>query len=145
MSEIKREHETRDTEKRETPWAPAPMLPSPDPKDGFEFLWVRSTSSGKFDNLNVSKKLKEGWVPCKAEDHPEIAGYTDYETKFKGEIEMGGMLLCERSTATCDQARGYQKKLAEDQMTAVDNHYMKDARPAAHAPLLKSERSSRFG
>jgi len=51
-------------------------------------LWVVA------DPSNISSKLREGYEPCKAEDYPELMMHASTEGRFKGNIEVGGLLLC---------------------------------------------------
>jgi hypothetical protein len=47
---------------------------------------------GTADPSNTSAKLREGWEPVKAEDHPELMHMSDPNSRFKGNIEIGGLL-----------------------------------------------------
>ena len=47
-------------------------LPSPTPEPGYAYRWIRTSTQGQVDATNVSSKLREGWEPVKAVDHPEI-------------------------------------------------------------------------
>jgi hypothetical protein len=89
-----RELEGRESTQRKQAWEPAQLLPAPIPQPGWAFRWVRTSIMGTFDPTNVSAKFREGWEPCKAEDHPEIQSQSDQNTRFKGNIEIGGLLLC---------------------------------------------------
>ena len=76
----------RDLEKRErTPrkkaWERPEVLPNPTPEPGYTYHWVRISTQGQPDPTNVSSKLREGWEPVLATDHPEI---------FLTGIEMNG-------------------------------------------------------
>src|SRR5208337_2506468 len=87
---IQRELETRAAEERIPTWAPPQLLPSPRPVDGWEFRWVRVSLMGQPDPTNASANFREGWVPCKAEDHPEILHSVDPNStsRFKDNIEI---------------------------------------------------------
>ena len=68
-----RDAESREIETRASDsWLPASVLPKPDPKPGWEFRYIRTSTLGHADNTNVSQAFREGWVPCKSEDHPEL-------------------------------------------------------------------------
>ena len=43
-----------------------------------------------------------GWTPVKAEDHPELQVLPDHDSRFEGNVEVGGLLLCENSTEFVD-------------------------------------------
>ena len=90
-----REKESRTAEERPSDsWVPASILPNPKPVDGWVFRWIRTSTLGKADNTNVSQKFREGWIPVKAEDHPELEVMSDIDSRFSGNLEIGGLLLC---------------------------------------------------
>jgi hypothetical protein len=49
---------------------------------------------GTADPSNISSKLREGYEPCKAEEYPELMMHATTEGRFKGGIEVGGLLFC---------------------------------------------------
>ena len=59
---------------------------------------------GQSDNTNVSRSMREGWMPVKAEDHPELELVSDLDSRFVGNVEVGGLLLC-KAPAEKMQAR----------------------------------------
>ena len=72
---------TREEESRPTDsWVPASILPNPDPRDGWVHRWIRTSVLGESDNTNVSKMMREGWQPVKAEDYPELLLESDIGT-----------------------------------------------------------------
>lgn len=91
-----RSHDTRKEVVRENndSWIPSSILPTPDPQDGWVFRWVRTSAMGQTDNTNVSQKFRDGWVPVREEDHPELHIQSDINSQFKGNLEVGGLLLC---------------------------------------------------
>ena len=62
--------------------------------DGYKFRWVRTAINGQSDVRNVSVRRREGWEPCRAEDHPELALSLDDSSKQSGNVEIGGLMLC---------------------------------------------------
>jgi hypothetical protein len=92
--------ETRDTSERKVTWKRANALPDPDPQEGVEFRWIRTSTLGQNDNTNVSSKFREGWEPVKLEDHPELKVLPDVDSKFKGNVEVGGLLLCSKGISS---------------------------------------------
>ena len=140
-SRTPRSLDCRDESKREEPWPPATLLPSPDPVDGFTFRWVRVAMRGEPDNQNVSRKLREGWVPVKLEDYPELQVIPDVDSRFKGNIVVGGLMLCKNSKERMAAKRAYHDKQAQAQMEAVDSNYMREN--DARMPMLQSERKTR--
>ena len=85
-----RETETRADSEREKPWEPPQVLPDPTPEEGYAFRWIRTGILGADDNVNVSKRFREGWEPVLAEDHPELMLVSDRNSTFKGNVEIGG-------------------------------------------------------
>ena len=55
----------------------------------------RISTQGQDDPTNYSKKLREGWEAVPIEDAPEMAHLVlDPKPRFKGKVEVGGLLLC---------------------------------------------------
>tara|TARA_R110002124_G_scaffold145810_2_gene311067 strand:- start:317 stop:685 length:369 start_codon:yes stop_codon:yes gene_type:complete len=117
------------------------MLPVPEPRPGIEYRWIRTATLGKNDNTNVSSKFREGWTPVRAEDHPNLQVVSDIESRFTDNIEVGGLLLCQNSTENVQARREAQLDQAQNQMSAVDNSYLRNSDP--RMPVLDPERSTR--
>jgi hypothetical protein len=90
--------------------------------------------------MNVSGKLREGWEPVKASDHPEVRLFSGGQNRFPDSIEVGGLLLCKTPVEFTEQRNAYYQQQAESQMQSVDNAYMRENDP--RMPLFK-ERSSK--
>ena len=135
-----RDNSTREKDVRKKAWAPPEHLPSPNPDEGYQFRWVRVSSLGQVDATNVSSKLREGWTPCKAKDHPEITLVSIEQERFKDNIVIGGLLLCKAPQEMVDERNAYYNKQAADQMTSVDNNLMREN--DARMPMF-NERSSK--
>jgi hypothetical protein len=133
--------ETRDATKRKTSWKPASLLPTPDPQDGVTFRWIRVGSRGQSDTQNVSKRFREGWVPVNAKDHPELKVMSDHESRFTDGVEIGQLLLCRNDTENVKQRQAYYEGLAQQQINALDNDYMREN--DHRMPKLKPERRTR--
>jgi|TARA_R100000030_G_scaffold82201_1_gene64981 hypothetical protein len=136
-----RTEDTREKSERKVTWQRPSALPDPTPQDGVEFRWIRTSALGQSDMTNVSSKFREGWEPVKLEDHPELKIISDVDSKFKGNVEVGGLLLCKNSTENMEARRDYQTDQAKSQMQAVDNSFMKESDP--RMPVLKPEKSTR--
>jgi len=121
-------------------WRPASALPTPHPIKGWDFRWVRTSSLGQSDNTNVSQKMREGWIPVKAEDHPELHVMSDVGSQFVGNVEVGGLLLCKIPEEEIKKRAKYFLDLAKNQMDSVDNSFMREENPVM--PLIR-DRSSR--
>jgi len=80
---------------------------------------------GTADPSNTSAKFREGWEPVKAEDHPELMHQVDPNSKFKGNIEIGGLLLCKAPEELMKQRDEYYAQQAKAQIQSVDNNFMR--------------------
>lgn len=136
-----RETETRDSEVRETPWKPAPLIPVPDPRPGLEHRWCRASSRGVADNINVSQAFRDGWEPVQASDYPELQIISDRDSQYPDNVLVGGLLLCSRPTEIGDKFRELALRESEGQMEALDRNYFREQDP--RMPLTKSERKTR--
>lgn len=136
-----RELTTREYEDRPQSWRPPSILPDPKPEPGYAFRWVRTSMAGQSDNTNVSRQFREGYVPVKAEDHPELMIYTDKSGRFPENVEVGGLLLCKVPEEVAKQRSAYYQNFASQQMESVDNSFMRESDP--RMPVLQTERSSR--
>ena len=121
-----RELDTREKMERPKQWMPPQLLPDPNPEPGYAFRWIRIASQGKDDATNISGKLREGWEPVRASDHPEVRLFGSTNGKFPDSIEVGGLLLCKTPVEFTEQRDEYYRKQAEAQMASVDNTYMRE-------------------
>lgn len=133
--------ETREAEQRKQPWKRASMLPTPDPRDGLSFRWIRTQTLGNADMANVSSRFREGYTPVKAADFPELHIMSDIDSRFKDNIEVGGLLLCSIPTEKVQYREKGQLQAAQNQSEAVDRNYMRESDP--RMPMLRPERSTR--
>jgi hypothetical protein len=68
----KRATESRASFERPSKWAPASLLPDPEPEAGWAFRWIRLATLNSPDPSNISSKLREGWEPVKSADQPKL-------------------------------------------------------------------------
>ena len=122
-------------------WKPASILPDPKPQDGYVFRWIKTALLGQSDNTHVSKMFREGWEPVRAEDHPELMLESDIGSQFKGNIEVGGLLLCKAPEELMAARTKHFQDIASNQMSSVDNNYLRESDP--RMPMLNPERSTR--
>jgi len=120
-------------------------LPSPNPEDGYEFRWIRVSTLGTADPGHVASKLREGWEPVKASEHPEIQLMAIGEKpRFPDSIEIGGLLLCKTPKEFVEQRNSYYQRQTDGQMQSVDNAFMRENDP--RMPVFKERRSEvKFG
>lgn len=136
-----RELQTREKTERKKSWTRPSALPTPEPKEGLHYRWIRTSMLGASDNPNVSRRFREGYVPVKAADHPEMQLLSDVDSRFPDNIEVGGLMLCAIDKDIADDRNEQQIEASQKQMEAVDNNYMRQSDP--RMPVLRSERSTR--
>lgn len=122
---LARELEQRESAQRAKTWLPPQTLPTPNEQDGWVFRYIRTSIMGSADPSNVSAKMREGWEPVKAEDHPELMHMSDPNSRFKGNIEIGGLLLCKAPRELMKQRDDYYAQQARAQIQSVDSNFMK--------------------
>ncbi len=138
---LPREFENRAKFERPKKWMPPQLLPNPNPESGYSFRWVRVANLGTDDPMNISSKLREGWEPVKASEHPEIQLMSTSSTgRYPDSIEIGGLMLCKTPTEFTEQRDAHYRAQADGQMQSVDNNFMRDNDP--RMPLFK-ERSTK--
>lgn len=135
-----RDHENRETAKRTQAWRPPETLPSPTAQPGWVFRWIRTSMMGQIDPTNASAKFREGWEPVKSEDHPELMYMADPNTKFKGNVEIGGLLLCKAPEEMVKQREAYYARQSQNQIESVDNNFMRQN--DARMPLFSEKRTT---
>lgn len=129
QNRLSRELDTRAAMQRPTSWQAPETLPSPNPRQGLTHRWVRVSMLGTPDVQNISGKFREGYEPVKAEDYPEMMMHASTEGRFKGNIEVGGLVLCSIPSEFLKQREAYFAKINKDTMDSVDNSFMKDNDP----------------
>lgn len=118
-------------------YVPPSALPDPTPEPGYVYRWIATHIMGQADPTNVSKKLREGWEPVKAADHPELMLVGNATT---GNVEIGGLMLCKMSAEQAKARDAYYANQAQAQMDSVDNHFMRNN--DSRMPLFSEKRTS---
>ena len=139
-SALNRDLETRAEQARPQQWTPPELLPEPDKQPGFAYRWIRVSTLNNADPRNISAKLREGWEPVRIEEQPKFQLLIDPNSRFKDNIEVGGLLLCKTPQELVDQRNSYYQKQAEGQMESVDNSFMRQNDP--RMPLFNERKSS---
>lgn len=129
QNRLARELDTRQAAARPQAWRPPETLPSPDNRPGWTHRWVRTSTMGTADPSNISSKLREGYEPCKAEEYPELMMHAASEGRFKGSIEVGGLLLCRIPNEFLRQREEYYANQNRAQMESVDNNFLRENDP----------------
>ena len=139
-----REVATRATLERPKQWTPPELLPEPDKQAGYDYRWIRDSLHNQPDPRNLSTKLREGWEPVRSEEQPKFQLLIDPNSRFKDNIEIGGLLLCKAPEEFVQQRADYYSQHTTAQTEAVDNHLMRQSDP--RMPLFKEKQStSSFG
>jgi hypothetical protein len=139
VNRMTRELDSRVSDMRPQAWRPPETLPSPDPRPGWTHRYVRISMVGQADPSNISSKLREGYEPCKAEEYPELLVHATPEGRFKGNVEIGGLLLCRIPSEFLEQREAYYANQNKAQMESVDNNFLRDSDP--RMPLFSDKRS----
>ena len=126
QNRLARELDTRKAAARPEAWRPPETLPMPDERPGWKHRYIRISTLGTADPGNISSKLREGYEPCKADEYPELMLHAATEGRFKGGIEVGGLLLCRIPEEFLKQREEYYSKQNRAQMDSVDNSFMRE-------------------
>ena len=137
---INRENVTREKTARKKAWKKPEVLPSPNDEHGYAFRWIRVSTQGNVDATNVSSKLREGWEPVKATDHPEITLVSIENEKFKDNLIIGGLMLCKAPVEMVEERNTYYNDQSKAQMQSVDNGLMRENDP--RMPLFNDRRTN---
>jgi len=139
MDRNSRTSETRETESRRKPWAPPSVLDAPPPPEGYKHRWVRSAIRGEEDKGNVFNRLRQGYEPVRADEHPGYQAPTIEDGKHAGIIGNGGLILTRVPVETAQERTAYYGGRTREQMDAVDQDLMKEQHPSM--PINQSRQS----
>lgn len=134
-----RELGTRELTGRPKQWQPASALPEPDKQPGYAYRWIRISTRTEHDAQNISSKLREGWEAVRIEEQPQFKMLCDPNSRFKDNIEVGGLLLCKIPTEFMAQRRQYYANKNRAQIESVDNNFMREN--DARMPLFRERKS----
>ena len=138
-NKLARELETRTQQERPKQWAPAETLPEPDKQAGFAYRWIRVSTLNQTDPRNLSGKLREGWEPVKVSEQPKFQLLIDPNSRFKENVEIGGLLLCKTPSEFVEQRSAYFNNQTQAQTLAIDNSFMRENDP--RMPLFAERQS----
>ena len=139
-SRLSREMQSRATQERPKQWQQADLLPEPDKQPGYAYRWVRVSTLDKVDQRNISGKFREGWEPVAIEEQPKFQMLIDPDSRFKNNIEIGGLLLCKCPIEFMEQRNEHFAQITQAQADAVDNNLMRQSDP--RMPLFRENKSS---
>ena len=137
---LARELETRAVAERPKQWQQPELLPEPDKHPDYAYRWIRVSTLNNADPRNLSAKLREGWEPVRIEEQPKFQLLVDPNSRYKDNIEIGGLLLCKTPTEFVEQRNAHYSKQTQSQTEAVDNNLMRQS--DARMPLFNERKSS---
>ena len=137
---LTRELSSRSVQERPTQWSQPEMLPEPDKQPGYSYRWIRVSTLNQADPRNLSAKLREGWEPCRIEEQPRFRLLVDPASRYKDNIEIGGLLLCKTPIEFVNQRNKYYADQSQAQTESVDNSFMRQS--DARMPLFAERKSS---
>jgi len=134
-----RSSETSEPQKARRPWEPPSLLKTPEPPPGMRYRWIRTEIRGQEDRKNVMQRFREGYVPVKPKEIPELdVPIIDYG-QHAGVVGIGGLMLCKIDSSIAEERDNYFAKKTDNQMTAVDNDLMREEHPAM--PITRNRQS----
>jgi hypothetical protein len=139
-NKVPRELETRAVSERPKQWQAPELLPEPDKQAGYSYRWIRTSTLNNADPRNISAKLREGWEPVTIEEQPKFKLLIDPNSRFKDNIEIGGLLLMKTPTEFVEQRNAHYNQLTQSQTEAVDNNLMRQSDP--RMPIFNERKSS---
>ena len=104
------------------------------------YRWIRVSTLNTSDPRNLSSKIREGWEPVALEEQPKFRLLADPQSRYKDNIEIGGLLLCKTPEEFIEQRDEYYAKQTQAQTEAVDNNLMRQSDP--RMPIFKERKSS---
>ena len=140
QNRVSREVATRVIAERPKQWSPPELLPEPDKEAGYAYRWIRISMLNQADPRNLSSKIREGWEPVRIEEQPKFSLLLDPTSRFKDNIEIGGLLLCKAPEEFVEQRSAHYQGQTHAQTEAVDNNLMRQSDP--RMPLFKERKSS---
>ena len=136
---LPRDMQSRERSERPKSWRPPELLPQIDQDPNYSYRYVRSSTMGTPDPMNISTKFREGWEPVKASEHPEAFVMPDPNSRFKDAIEAGGLILCKTPKQFTEDRDAYYQEQTEQAMASVDNNFMRENDP--RMPLFKDKKT----
>lgn len=139
-SRLSREMQSRETQARPRMWQQPELLPEPDKEPGYAYRWIRVTVLEKADQRNITGKFREGWEPVAVEEQPKFQMMIDPDSRFKNNIEIGGLLLCKCPAEFMEQRDKHFAEVTRAQTEAVDSSLMRQSDP--RMPIFRESKSS---
>jgi len=84
--------------------------------------------------------LREGWEPVRAEEQPKYGMLTDPDSRYKDNIEIGGLLLCKIPEEFVQARFDYEANQTQANADAVDNSFLRQS--DSRMPLFQERKST---
>jgi len=136
---LSRNLDSREATERTKVWQLASVLPEPDKQAGYDYRWTRVESGGAPDPRNFAAATREGWEPVRAEEQPDLALLSNPNSRFKDNIEVGVLVLTKTPKELVEQREAYYAERNADQISSVDNNYMRENDP--RMPLFRERKT----
>jgi hypothetical protein len=142
MAENRKPRELEDRLMAERPkqWQQAELLPEPDKHPDYSYRWIRVSNLNTADPRNLSSKLREGWEPVGLDEQPKFRLLADPNSRYKDNIEIGGLLLCKTPAEFVQQRNEHYAKQSDMQTQAVDQTLMRQSDP--RMPLFNERKTT---
>lgn len=134
--------ETRDADLRPSTWKPSSMIPDVPKSKEWGFRWVRATTFGESDAVNMDNAFRDGWRPATPDDVPELHHLQGKDGRGEDILVFGGLILCKMPTDMIEQRDKYFRQKAENQMASVNQQLKDQAREDKRMPLFNQSTSS---
>jgi len=135
-----RELEDRNADERPKQWAQPDLLPEPDKHPDYKYRWIRVSTLNVADPRNLSAKLREHWEPVLLTEQPKFQLLADPASRYKDNVEIGGLLLCKTPKEFVDQRNEFFRRQTQAQTDAVDNSFMRQS--DVRMPLFSERKSA---
>ena len=140
MADNRIPRQDREQAARPKAWRPPELLPEPERQAGYAYRWIRVSLLNNSDPRNVSARLREGWEPVTIEEQPQMKHFLDLTSQNKGNVEIGGLMLCKAPKELVEQRNAYYANQSERQVEAVDNSFMRQS--DSRMPLFRERKST---
>lgn len=118
-------HETRD-DYEDIDFNPANLdTKNIPPRDGYVQRWVRTKVGNENDQSNVYRNTNMGWKPRQADTVSDGAMVPTVEFNGDNIIGVHDTILMERPARLDEKHKEYERKMAADQMRAVESDLLK--------------------
>ena len=139
-NKLSRDIDNREFNERPKQWTQPELLPEPDKQAGYAYRWIRVSTLNSADPRNLSAKLREGWEPVRLEEQPKFKLLADPNSRYKDNVEIGGLLLCKTPIEFVQQRNEHYAKQSDMQTQAVDQTLMRQSDP--RMPLFNERKTT---